>query len=174
MPEYILVGRIGRTHGVSGELYVNSLTDNPNRFREGSELWIEVNGSWKKIKVDSARLISGKPVVRIEGIDNPEDARELTNSYVYIQESELEELPEGKYYYFSLIGCRVVDADNKVLGRVVEVEIYPANDVLVIESEKGERCLFPIVREFVKEIDVKLKKIVVEPPEGIFDSSDES
>jgi len=174
MPEYILVGRIGRTHGVSGELYVNSLTDNPNRFREGNELWIEDGGAWKKIKIESMREISGKPAVRIEGIDNPDDARELINSFIYIKESDLEELPEGKYYYFNLIGCRVVDAANKLLGRVVEVEIYPANDVMVIESEKGERCLFPIVREYVKKIDVKLKKIVVEPPEGIFDSSDEN
>lgn len=173
-PEYIVVGRFGRPRGVSGEIYVNLLTDNPDRLQDGNTFWMESEGGWKKIKIISVKPLSGRPAVKVEGIENPEDAAKLTNSFLYIKEAELPRLPEGKFYHFDLVGCRVVDEKNKAYGSVTGVEEYPANDVLVIESENGGRYLFPIVREYIKEIDTDGKKIVVDPPGGIFDSSDET
>jgi 16S rRNA processing protein RimM len=173
-PEYIVVGRFGRRHGVSGEIYIIPLSDNPGRFNKDSSFWVEVGEDWKKIKVVSSRPVGGKPVVRIENIDTPEKARELTNEYIYIQKDDLEKLPEGTYYHFDLIGCSVEDDSRRKYGSVVDIEQYPANDVMVIESENGGRFLFPMVKRFIKDVNLEKKVIIVQPPDGIFDFSDEN
>lgn len=172
-PEYIVVGRFGRPRGVSGEIYLNPLTDNPERFRKAGIFWIESDDGWKETKITAIRFISGKPAVRIEAIDNSEKARELTNQYLYIKATDLDDLPEGSYYHFDLIGCRIVDLNGNSLGQLVDVERYPANDVWVIESEKGKRSMFPAVKAFIEDVDIEAKLIVINPPEGIFDSPDE-
>ena len=172
-PEYIVVGQFGRPRGVSGEIYLNPISDNPDRFKKKETFWIESDAGWKEIKFTAIRFISGRPAVKIEGIDDPDMARSLTNSYLYIEGSELAELPDGKYYHFDLIGCRVVDTDGKELGQLAAVETYPANDVWVIETEKGKRKQFPAVKQFVRSVDIENKLIKINPPEGIFDSPDE-
>ena len=86
----------------------------------------------------------------------------------------MRELPPGTYYYFDLIDCEVLDENDRYYGRVIGVEEYSANDVLVIESNGGKSCLLPMVKEYVLEVDIENKKIIIAPPEGIFESSDES
>ena len=72
-----------------------------------------------------------------------------------------------------LVGCKVFDKDGKLHGKVVEVEENPANDLLVIEAKNGRRYLFPMIKNFVKKIDTDGKIIIIDPPGGIFDVSDE-
>ena len=172
-PEYIVVGRFGRPRGTSGEIYVNPLTDNPERFKGNETLWIESEDGWKKIKVLSVRFISGRPALRIEASETPEDAKRFTNQYLYIKADELDQLPEGSYYHFDLIGCRVTDTEGKQLGEIVNIESYPANDAWVIETGEGKRILFPAVKKFIVEVDIEKNLVVINPPEGIFDSPDE-
>lgn len=173
-PEYIAVGRFGRTRGVSGEIYINPLTDFPDRFRKGKIFWMKSEDGWKEIKLTSGKQYSNRPAVKVEGIKNREEVRSLTNSFLYIQKDEVQKLPEGKFYLFDLVDCQVVDEENKFYGRVVEIEKNPANDLLVIETKDGGKYLFPMVREYIKKIDTDGKIIIIDPPEGIFDSSDES
>ncbi|RKX27273.1 MAG: 16S rRNA processing protein RimM [Candidatus Zixiibacteriota bacterium] len=172
-PEYIVVGQFGRPRGVSGEIYLNPISDNPERFKNKGTFWIESGAGWKEIKITAIRFISGRPAVKIDGVEGSDEARPLTNSYLYIKGTELAELPDGKYYHFELIGCRVVDTDGKELGQLTAVETYPANDVWVIETEKGKQNQFPAVKQFVRSVDIVNKLIEINPPEGIFDSPDE-
>jgi 16S rRNA processing protein RimM len=172
-PEYIVVGQFGRPHGVSGEIYLNVLTDNPERFQKKGTFLIRGGDGWKEIRVDSVKSSSGRPVVKIAGVDNSDQAKILLNEYLYIHNSVLGNLAEGSYYHFDLIDCRVVNESGHELGRVVDIETYPANDVLVIESMDGIKYLLPIIRPFLKEIDIEKKLIIIDPPEGIFDSRNE-
>jgi 16S rRNA processing protein RimM len=173
-PEFIVVGKFGRTKGVSGEIYINPLTDNPERFKKNIPFWIEDKGEWKKLRIDSVNLSSARPILRLKGIDTPEQAGELTNKFLYVKYSELERLPDGRYYHFDLLGCRVEDTNGKLVGQVFDVEEYPANDILVIKSESKRKYNYPLVRQFVREIKAKDKVIIVEPPGDIFDESDEN
>ena len=169
-----MVGRFGRTHGVSGEIYINPLTDNPERFRRGGTFWVEAGAGWKPLVITPVYFTSGKPVVRVEGVESGEDARELTNQYLYIERNDLGELPNGIYYHFDLIGCHVIGVDNTRYGKVIEVERYPANDVMVVEADDKKRYLCPMVKDFVREIDIAKRKIIVTPLPGIFETSDET
>nr|MBN2278593.1 16S rRNA processing protein RimM [candidate division Zixibacteria bacterium] len=169
-PEYIVVGRFGRPRGVSGDIYVVPLSDNPERFEKGGIFWIDKDGDRKELEIASFGMISGKVVARVKGIDSPEQARKLTGLYVHIKGAELEELPEGNYYYFDLIGCRVEDIGGKKLGEIIEVEYFPANDIWVVEGPEGKRHMFPAVRQFIEKVDIEKKLVILNPPEGIFDS----
>ena len=170
-PEYIVVGRFGRPRGVSGEIFVNVLTDNPERFGGPGMFWIETENGWTEIDIVSVKFVSGRPAVRLRGIDNSGQARRLTNSFLYIKGSDLDKAPEGSYYYFDLIDCEVVDTHGRELGKIVEVEPYPASDIWVIEKE-GRKIMFPAVAQFIKKVDIENKLIELDPPEGIFDSPD--
>ncbi len=173
-PEYIVVGRFGRTFGVFGEIYINPLTDFPDRFQKGETFWIESETGWEKIRLASVKASHPRPIVSVEGKNNPDDAKKLTNVFLYIEKDKLRKLPDGRYYSFDLIGCQVLDEKGKSYGLVTEVEEYPANDVLVIEAKNGGRYLFPMIREYIREVDTDGKKIIIDPPGGIFDSSDEN
>ena len=161
--DLITVGRIGRTRGVDGELYVLPLTDFPDRFLDLTEIYVEHRGVWEKRQIDSSRMVSGRPVIRFANIETPEDAALLTNRHVAVTRDRLVKLPEGSYYIFDLVGCALVDAASKeTLGEVTDVRQYPANDAYLVRRPDGREVLFPAVRQFVKKIDIAGKKIEVD------------
>ncbi len=172
-PEYIVIGRFGRAHGVSGEIYINPITDNPERFEKLESFWMESDDGWKEIMIAGMKFVSGRPVIKIAGFDTTDAVKPLLNEYLYIRSSALETLPDGSYYLFDLVGCRVEDISGRARGNAVEVEQYPANDILVVEAD-GKKYSLPLVRRFVKKIDIEKKLIVIDPPEGIFDSPDKN
>lgn len=172
-PEYVVVGRFGRPRGISGEIYLNILTDNPERFDGKTPFWMEGKDSWVEIKLVDFRPMGGRASVRVEGVDHPDQARPLTNCLLYVRKADLGPAPEGKYYYFDLVGCRVEDENHRRYGTVAEVEDFPANEVLLIVDESGQEYLFPMVKHFIREIDIARKLIVIIPPKGIFENANE-
>lgn len=169
--EYITVGRLGRTRGVDGELYVTPMTDFPDRFLELTEIFVENRGTWERYEIRSSRLIGGKPVIGFADIVSSEDAARLTNRHVAVLRNQLVELPSGSYYIFDLVGCAVYEADTeKKLGEIVDVRQYPANDAYVIRREAGSDVLFPAIRQYVLSIDIAHKKVTIDPA-GLFDEA---
>ena len=145
-----------------GDVYVTPATDFPERFESIDEIYIKTRTGWEIIKIVSASIVSGRPVLRFAGIDNPEDAARLTNRALAVPRDQAVELPHDTFYIFDLIGCDVFDdCSGNLLGKVIEVEQYPANDVYVLETVEGKKVLFPATRDFVKNIDIKNKKITV-------------
>jgi 16S rRNA processing protein RimM len=169
-PEYITVGRFGRPRGVSGEIYIHPATDDPERFRELSDVIVVGKGKRKQLHLESAELISGRPVVRIEGVNSREEAAQLTNLSIEIPIGQARELPEGSYYQWDLVGCRVLGTDGTEYGIVEEILFYPANDIYRIISDRFGEILFPVVDRFVIEVDIEAGRIIIDPPEGLFES----
>ncbi len=159
---YITVGTLGKTRGVNGELFVTPLTDFPDRFIGLREIFVNVQGTWRRWKLESARLISGRPVLKFEGVDNLEDAERMTNRDLAVARSEAVPLPEGAYYIFDLTGCLVYDASDVQIGEVAEVRTYPANDVYVVKMTDGRQMLLPAIHQFVKQVNIEAKKIVID------------
>ena len=169
IPDYIVVGRFGRPYGLVGEIYITPISDNPERFRKRKgKFWMEADDGWVEISLSFRKEISGRPLVKIAGVNRPEDAQKYNNELIYIRATSLEKLPEGRYYHFDLVDCRVTDEKGAELGKVTAVEEYPANDVLVIKTKTGKEHLFPMIKRYLKTIDLEKKLIVIEPPDGIF------
>ena len=168
MTEYITVGKLGRTRGVEGELYVTPMTDFPERFLDMTAIMVKTNTGWESKKIVSTRLISGKPVIKFKGINNPEEARLLTNCEVGVPRDKVVKLPDDQFYIFDLIGLDVFDFNNnELIGKISAVETYPANDVYVIDTPAGEKLYCPVVKTFVKEVSLETGKVLVDPA-GIF------
>lgn len=165
----ITVGKLGRTRGVEGEIYITPFTDFPDRFLELDEIFVKNQKEWEKMKLVSSRLIADRPVIKFENINSPEQASRLTNRIIAVPKDQLVELPDDMFYIFELVGCQVYsESDNSLLGEIIEVEQYPANDVYLIKTAENIMIRFPAVKQFVKSVDIDNKKIIVDPA-GITD-----
>lgn len=173
-PDYIVVGQFGRPRGVSGEIFLQSLTDNPNRLVASGRFWVEADGQYGEINFSSVREISGRTAVQIKDVHSPEEAGAYTNRYVYIRAEDLGQPDDGSFYHFDLIDCRVVDRTGAVKGIVADVEQSPANDLLVIKDAENNLFRLPMVTAFILKVDLEKHEITINPPEGIFDSPDEN
>lgn len=163
------MGRFGRPHGVSGEITITPATDDPDRFLELTELWTVIDGLRSRLRVTSARIMGTQPVVKIEGYDNREEAARLTNLSVEIEGALARPLPEGSYYQFDLVGCRVRGVDGTEYGVLEEVLFYPANDLYRIVSDRFGEVLLPAVDRFIVSVDIDNQEMIIDPPPGLFE-----
>ena len=162
--EFVTVGRLGRPRGINGEIFVTPLTDFPERFENIKEIFVSSKNDWEKKKVVSSKIISGRPVLLFEDINSPEQASRLTNRYLAIPKSMVMELPEGSNYIFDLIGCDVIDEKTgETIGRITEVELFPANDVYLIKTNDGKIKSLPVIERYVKNVNANSKKVFVDP-----------
>jgi 16S rRNA processing protein RimM len=170
-PEYITIGRFGRPRGVSGEIYIIPATDDTDRFLELSDIIAVGKGKRRELHLTSAAIIGGRPVVSIEGVRSREEAAQLTNLSLEIPFAQARPLPEGSYYQFDLVGCRVIGVDGTEYVVVEEVLFYPANDMYRITSDRFGEVLLPVIDKFVKSVDIEKEIIVIDPPGGLFEAN---
>lgn len=160
-PEFLAVGKIGRTHGLTGELWMNIYTDFPERLESGKSVFL---GRRHVEKTIASFKVSGvRGLIRFTDIHNPEDADRFKNQIVYVQEEALPELPEGEFYHHELIGLHVQDEQQKALGELVEIITTGANDVYVVRDPADEtnEMLIPAIPDVILEIDIEKKIMVV-------------
>jgi 16S rRNA processing protein RimM len=166
----IEVGRVAGSHGVGGQIRVKPYSNDPSGLLAVRTVRLSAKGGGgaKRVgdfAVKTAKSQGGFAVFSLGGIDTPEEAKEWSGALVSVPWEELPPLEEGEYYVADLIGCEVVDAEGVRVGELVGVEEGPAHDWLVIRREEGE-SLLPMVSEFVREVDVAGRRIVVAPPVG--------
>jgi 16S rRNA processing protein RimM len=156
----VSVGRIVASHALKGEVKVQPLTDFPERFDRGSQLWLD--GSPRTVQ--SGRWQGGLVYLKLEGIDSRNDADALRDKELMVPEPE--ELEEGVFYLHDIMGISAFDAQGEPLGKLVDVLSTGANDVYVIRGERGE-LLVPATDEVVQEIDIANGRLVVEMVPGL-------
>lgn len=111
----------------------------------------------------------GEVRLALRGITDRETAEGLRGRLVTGDPEHLPRLPEGEFYWYELIGCRVQASGGRIIGTVKEIWETGAHDVMVVEGEDGRSCLVPTARALMKEVDVESGRIVVEDLPGLFD-----
>ena len=154
----VRVGRIVASHGLRGEVKVELLTDFVERLDTGRRL--RLDGDW--VTVESARVQSGRLLLKLSGIDHIDRAKELQWHYLEAPADERPELEEDEYVTADLIGMSVVTVDGEELGKVEDVMVRPAQDILVVAG-----ILIPAAKQFVKKVDLTARTITVELIEGM-------
>ena len=163
------VGRIARAHGIRGQVIVSLETDFPEeRFRPGAELFVERNGSVQALTLTTVRFHRDRPVVGIAGVDTMSDAEALAGRELRVPVDRLAPLPGGTFYRHDLIGCRVETPAGELVGTVAQVEGTLSGSRLVVAAAQGE-VLIPLVAQICLTVDPAAKRIVVDPPEGLFE-----
>lgn len=154
-PVLLEVGRVGRAHGLRGEVHVVAVSNVPDRFAPGSRLIV----GEAALVVQSAREAGNGWVVHFAGVDDRTTAESLRGRTV--RASPLDDAPEGTLFVHDLIGAEVRDPSGATLGRVSAVQANPAHDLLVLDNG----TLVPMV--FV--VDQQPGTVVVDVPDGLFD-----
>lgn len=165
-PAYALIGRLQKTHGVKGEIAMRVITQFPERIRTGKKVYL--GDDHQEISIVSLRWKNDLMLIRFEGIETPEVARQLTNKEVFSPIKKMPKLPEGEFYYHELIGLQVWEGDE-FLGEIMEILETGANDVYLIQAEGQPELLIPAIPDVIKEIDLEAKRMSVELLEGLRD-----
>ena len=147
--DLVLVGRVGRPHGVDGAFFVEHPSDRESLYKVGAELW--AGGAPAKV-VLSRHGSGNRPVIKLDRqVDRGTD--------LAVPRASLPQLPGDEYYVFELLGLAVEEEGGRFLGRVADVVDYPANDVLELDSG----MYLPLVGACVRSVDVEGGRIVVAP-----------
>jgi len=145
--ELVVVGRVGKPHGVDGSFFVEGASDVPERFAKGASLLVDETPV--EIVV-SKRGAGGRPVIKL---DRPVPR----GATLAVRRDELPDPGEDTYYVFQLVGLAVEEEGGRPLGTVIEVENGPANDTLELDSG----LLLPLVGSCVLDVDTGAGRIVV-------------
>ncbi|GAA0979676.1 MULTISPECIES: ribosome maturation factor RimM [Streptomyces violaceusniger group] len=169
----LVVARIGRAHGIKGEVTVEVRTDEPElRLGPGAVLATEP-ASAGPLTIESGRVHSGRLLLRFEGVRDRNAAEALRN-ILLIAEVDPEVLPEDpeEFYDHQLIDLDVVTVDGTEVGRISEISHLPYQDLLVVKRPDGGEVMIPFVSEVVPEIDLEEQRAVIDPPPGLLDEAE--
>lgn len=167
-PDFVLIGRVRRPHGTRGEITVEPISEVRQRFEGLEQVLVRTGDGTKEMKVVSSRSKGNLVLLKLEGIDDMNAAQGLAQADLGVRRQDVWPLPEGSFYIFDLVGCKVIGAGGREIGTVDDVLGMPANDVLVVKTGKGE-ALVPVTRNVVKQVDLASKLIVIEEMEGLLD-----
>ncbi|MCX5143222.1 MULTISPECIES: ribosome maturation factor RimM [unclassified Streptomyces] len=168
----LVVARIGRAHGIKGEVTVEVRTDEPElRLGPGAVLATEP-ASTGPLTIETGRVHSGRLLLRFEGVRDRTAAEALRNTLLIadVDPAELPEDPE-EFYDHQLMDLDVVLADGTEIGRITEITHLPSQDLFIVERPDGTEVMIPFVEEIVTEIDLEEQRAVINPPPGLIDES---
>ncbi|WP_425248278.1 MULTISPECIES: ribosome maturation factor RimM [Actinomadura] len=170
MSDPIAIGRIGRPHGVRGEVTLDVRTDDPDvRFAPGTSIATDP-ASAGPLTVDRARWHSGRLLVRFAGIADRDAAEQIRGTWLVVPSDDIRPSDDpDEFHDRELIGLAVVTTDGADVGRVADV-LHHGQDLLVVRGPGGER-LVPFVAALVPEVDVPGGRLVIDPPPGLLDES---
>lgn len=193
----LVVGRIGKPHGIRGEVTVEVRTDEPEaRFAPGMVLRTmpgatpraaqaqgvraesgavapAVPGAYRvpaELTVESARMHQGRLLVAFEGVLDRDVAEALRGTLLGVDSDEVAppEDPE-EFHDHQLVGLAVVTTTGERLGEVARIDHAPASDLLVLRRPEGRTALIPFVKAIVPEVDLAGGRVVVDLPGGLLD-----
>jgi len=154
LPDRVVVGRVGKPHGLAGAFVVEDASEDPERFAVGARLYAEGD----PVEVVESKRSGKRRVIRL-------DRDAARGAILEIDRDALPPTKPDEYYVFQLVGLEVERSDGTALGRVANVEPGVANDVLELDSG----LLLPLVEACVRQVDLEARRIIVEPG---FDEAD--
>ena len=150
-PLYLSVGFLRRPHGLQGEIIMDLHTDFPERMKKGRKVFI--GEGYKPMSLENVRPHANGLLVKLNGINTPEEAGLYRNQWVYIKKKDAQSLPEGQYYKHELYGLKVIDDHDNPLGELVEIIETGANDVYVVRDAAGKEILLPAIPSVILDLE---------------------
>lgn len=171
----VRVARIGKPHGIRGEVTVEVFTDSPDkRFTVGSVLSVrmppEANLSLEQLTVEKSRWNKKILLLKFEEFSDRNTAELLRNTELYVPREHLRDESEG-WYADDLVGLAVHKGSvrSSQIGEVTDLIMGAAQDLLVVRLIDGREVLIPLVEEIVPEINEEVGAVVITPPPGLLE-----
>lgn len=157
----LLIGVVLKAQGLTGEVKVQPLTDDPHRFAGLDHVLVERDGGHAPIAMAFERVHQGFVYLRLEGASTRTQAEAQRGWRLYVDRAHAVKLPEGSWFIADLIGCRVEDTRGSLLGMLKDVMQPGANDVYVVKRAQGE-MLVPAIARVLRRVDAENGVIVLD------------
>ena len=161
MTKYLEIGQIVNTFGIKGMVKIKPFTDDINRFDKLKKVYIKNKDGKKEYQIQEVKYHKNMVLMKLEGIDTPEQADLLRQSYLLVNRDDEEPLEEGVYYIVDLIGLEVYTDEDVLLGNVDDIFNTGSNDIYVVKDGKGKQILLPGIPDVIKDVDLEKGKITV-------------
>lgn len=174
LPERVTVGRVLRPHGLRGDVVVEVLSDVPERLAPGSRLAAVADTEAQaapaiELEVAASRAHGAGRLLRFAGRADRDAVEELRGLWLTVERAAVPAPPEGTYYHYQLVGCRVRDAEAGELGEVVDL-VEDGGGLLLLVSDGARQVPVPFVESFLAEVDVAGGRIELALPPGFLEA----
>ena len=165
--DFVSIGYIVKTWGVKGDVKVISLTDVPDRYSTLKKIYVHTStGEKRGYSIKEVREVRGGLIVSFTPAIPISEAEEIVGGYITDAEGEVPGLGKDSYYHFEIIDMAVYAEDGRYLGRIKDILATGSNDVYVVKDKEKE-YLIPAIRDVIKEVDTKAKRMVIALMEGL-------
>ena len=162
---FLEIGKIVAIHGLKGELRVQPWCDTPDLLADQELLFLD----GREKAVERGRVQKNIVILKLSGIDTPEDAQKQVGKILLIHRDQLE-LPENSYFIADLIGLKVIDADTGAeYGELTDVTATGANDVYHVRFADGKVRYVPAIGQVVLKTDLENGVMAIRPLPGLFE-----
>jgi 16S rRNA processing protein RimM len=178
-PEFAIVGRIRKPHGIRGEVVVEPVTSAPEAiFASGARVFVggtspepPAPAALREVRIERARGQVDAWLVKLDAVADRNEAERWRDRYVFLPEDELPPPAPDEVYLHDLAGMTVVvdGAEDTVVGEVVAWYELPQGLVLEIRKPDGALAMVPYNATVVREVDLDARRIVLTPPDGLLD-----
>lgn len=156
----VVLGKIGGTFGVQGWVRITSYTDPVENILEYDEWLIGRDGGWRPIEIEDGRITGKGVLVKLAGLDTPEDARLQVGVEIGVKRSHMPAPEPGEYYWSDLEGLEVVTKEGDALGRVDHFRSTPGGTVVIVRGAREH--WIPFVKDRIVKVDLDAKRIVLD------------
>jgi len=166
---WLIVGRVGKPHGVHGDVLVDVITDFPERLADGVRFGVgDESAPLEFHHVHRVRFHKGKWLLSVRGVRDREAIEAWRGRFLFLPEQALEDLPEGYYYEHHLVGLECRSPGGEVLGEVTGLDPGEGQSRLIVRTGNQER-LVPYVPEIVSEVNIADGFVIIDAPKGLLD-----
>ncbi|MGH8179088.1 MAG: ribosome maturation factor RimM [Steroidobacter sp.] len=158
-PERIVVlGKVGGAFGVHGWIRITSYTDPPENILDYDAWLMGGSGRWRPIEIEDGRVTGKGVLVKLAGIESPEDARLQVGVEIGVRRGDMPPPAPGEYYWSDLEGLEALTKDGESLGRVDHFRTTPAGSVVIVRGEREH--WIPFVKDRIVKVDIDAGRIV--------------
>jgi 16S rRNA processing protein RimM len=158
-PEFLVVGKFGKPHGIHGEIVMDVYTDFPERLQEGVTIFI--GPKFLPLQIIKRRPHARGLLMTFDGYQTRDEVAEIRNQLVHVRTADRPQLEAGEYYHHQLLGLNVIDEDGNSLGSIERILETGANDVYVVKDEIGTELLVPGIESVILRIDLNNNQMLV-------------
>lgn len=167
MNDYLQVGVITSTHGIKGEVKVFPTTDDPQRFLDLKQVWLDTGSEMKPLAITQVKFFKQFVILKFAEFGNINEVEPYRKKSLYVDREHAVPLEENEYFIADLIGMSVESDEGQVLGELSDVIETGANDVYVVKTPEGKEILIPAIRQCILSVDTDQRRMLVHLLKGL-------
>lgn len=169
MEQFFRVGVITSSHGVRGEVKVFPTTDDNSRFKKLKTVLLDTGAGHVELEVESVKFFKNMVILKFKGYDSIEAVEKYKGKDLLVSRENAVKLKENENFIADLIGLPVITDEGEQLGILKDIMQTGANDVYVVDNQKGKEILLPSIRECILNVDLEKGEILVHVLDGLLD-----